>query len=143
MDIRRSSKNLFKNCTYRIGLGLDDLLRGALGDDVAAGITAFGANRWSSQLNLRTGIGLPYVPENAIFIAVSTVADIQKAIEQLPQKDQAALTAWLQSRDEPILSKQEEAALLASLDKAAGELDAGRGVPIETVRERVAKWATK
>jgi len=86
---------------------------------------------------------LPHSPENAIFIAMSTVVDIQKAIERLPQKDQAALTAWLQSRDEPILSKQEEAVLLASLDKAAAELDAGQGVPIETVRERVAKWATK
>jgi hypothetical protein len=59
---------------------------------------------------------------------MSTVAEIQKAIERLPQKDQAALTAWLQSREQPILSKQEEAALLASLDKAAAELDAGRGV---------------
>jgi len=74
---------------------------------------------------------------------VSTVGEIQKAIERLPQKDQAALTAWLQSREEPILSKREKAPLLAPLDKAAAELDAGRGVPIVTVRERVAKWATK
>ena len=81
--------------------------------------------------------------EYVIFIAMSTVADIQKAIERLPEKDQTALTAWLQSREEPILSKQQEAVLLASLDKAAAELDAGQGVPIETVREQVAKWATK
>lgn len=74
---------------------------------------------------------------------MSTVADIQKAIERLPQRDQAILAAWLQSREEPILSKQEEAALLASLDNATAELDSGRGVPIETVRERVAKWARK
>ena len=74
---------------------------------------------------------------------MSTVAEIQKAIERLTPKDQAALAAWLQSREEPILSKQEEEALLASLDKAAAELDAGRGVPIEIVRERVAKWPTK
>jgi hypothetical protein len=74
---------------------------------------------------------------------MSTVGEIQKAIERLPRKDQAALTAWLQSREEPILSKQDEAALLASVDEAATELDAGRGVPIETVRERVAKWTAK
>lgn len=74
---------------------------------------------------------------------MSTVAELQKAIERLPQRDQVALGAWLQSREEPILSKQEEAALLTSLDKAAAELDASQGVPIETVRERVAKWATK
>jgi len=37
----------------------------------------------------------------------------------------------------------EEAALLASLDRAATELDAGRGVPVERVREMVGKWLTK
>lgn len=31
----------------------------------------------------------------------------------------------------------EEAALLASLDKAAAELDAGKGVPIERLRENI------
>ncbi len=35
----------------------------------------------------------------------------------------------------------EEAALLASLDKAAAELDAGKGVPIERVREDIRDWA--
>jgi len=59
----------------------------------------------------------------AYFKAMSTVVEIQEAIEHLPQKDQAALVAWLQSRAEPILSRQEEAALSASLDKAAAELD--------------------
>ncbi len=74
---------------------------------------------------------------------MSKVVEIQNAIEELTPKEQASLMAWLQSRPEPILSKQDEAALLASLDKAAAELDAGKGVPIETVRERVAKWVTK
>ena len=35
----------------------------------------------------------------------------------------------------------EEAALLASLDKAAAELDAGKGIPIERVRENIREWA--
>jgi hypothetical protein len=35
----------------------------------------------------------------------------------------------------------EEAALLVSLDKAAAELDAGKGVPIERVRENIREWA--
>ena len=35
----------------------------------------------------------------------------------------------------------EEAALLASLDKAAAELNAGKGVPIERVREDIREWA--
>jgi hypothetical protein len=37
----------------------------------------------------------------------------------------------------------EEAALLVSLDKAAAELDAGKGVPIERVRENVREWAKR
>ncbi len=36
----------------------------------------------------------------------------------------------------------DEAALLASLDQAAAELDAGKGVPIERVREDIREWAT-
>ncbi len=36
----------------------------------------------------------------------------------------------------------EEAALLASLDKAAAELDAGKGVPIGRVREDIRDWAS-
>lgn len=35
----------------------------------------------------------------------------------------------------------EEAALLASLDKAAAELDAGKGIPVERVREDIREWA--
>lgn len=35
-----------------------------------------------------------------------------------------------------------EAALLASLDEAATELDAGKGIPIERVREDIREWAT-
>jgi ABC-type Na+ transport system ATPase subunit NatA len=35
----------------------------------------------------------------------------------------------------------EEAALLASLDKAAAELNAGKGVPIERVRENIREGA--
>jgi hypothetical protein len=71
------------------------------------------------------------------FRTMSTVVEIEEAIEHLPAKDPAALAAWLQSHEEPVLTAQEEAALLAALDKAAAELDAGRGVLIETVRERV------
>jgi hypothetical protein len=37
----------------------------------------------------------------------------------------------------------EEAALLASLDKAAAELDAGEGVPLERVREKIRGRAGK
>lgn len=82
-------------------------------------------------------------PAGGILKKMSTVIEIQEAIEKLAPKDQDALTVWLQSRPEPILSAQEEAALLAALDQAAADLDAGHGVPTQTVREQVAKWASK
>ena len=53
------------------------------------------------------------------------------------------LVAWLQSQEEPIMSQEEEAALLARLDKAAAELESGKGVPLERVREKIRGWAGK
>ncbi len=41
------------------------------------------------------------------------------------------------------MSEAEQAALLATLDKAAAELDAGKGIPIARVREDIRRWATK
>jgi hypothetical protein len=55
---------------------------------------------------------------------MSRIGEIQEAIGQLPEKEKSVLAAWLQSQDEPLLSQQEEAKLLAALDQAALELDA-------------------
>ena len=74
---------------------------------------------------------------------MSTVVEIQEAIERLSPRDRTALAAWLESQQQPRMSKDEEAALHEALDKAACELDAGIGVPIEEVRGLVAKWATR
>jgi predicted transcriptional regulator len=74
---------------------------------------------------------------------MSTITEIQKAIDRLPTKEKSALTTWLQSQEEPALSETEETALLARLDKAAAELDAGKGVPLDRVREKIRGWATK
>ena len=74
---------------------------------------------------------------------MSTIAEIQEAIGKLPAKEKSALSAWLQSQDKPVLSKSEEATLLARLDKAAAELNAGEGVPLERVREKIRGWAGK
>lgn len=76
-------------------------------------------------------------------MSVSTVAEIQEAIERLSATDRAALTAWVESQEEPAMSEREEAALLASLKKAERELESGQGVAIEEVRTRVANWATR
>ncbi|HWX16196.1 MAG TPA: hypothetical protein VNY07_06385 [Chthoniobacterales bacterium] len=72
-----------------------------------------------------------------------TITEIQKAINRLPAKEKSALTTWLQSQDEPVLLANEEAALLARLDKAAAELDAGEGVPLQRVREKIRGWSGK
>ena len=76
-------------------------------------------------------------------IDMSTITEIQAAIEKLPTNEKTALAAWLQSQEEPIMSEAEERALLARLDKAAAELDAGKGVPLERVREKIRGWAGK
>ena len=74
---------------------------------------------------------------------MSTITEIQEAIEKLPSGEKSALAAWLQSKEEPIMSEAEETVLLARLDKAAAELDAGKGVPLERVREKIRGWAGK
>jgi hypothetical protein len=74
---------------------------------------------------------------------MSTITEIQEAIEKLPANQKSALAAWLQSQEEPVMSEAEEKALLGRLDKAAAELDADRGVPLERVREKIRGWAGK
>jgi hypothetical protein len=74
---------------------------------------------------------------------MSTMTQIQEAISRLPANEKSALAAWLQSQEEPIMSREEEAALLARLDKAAVELESGKGVPLERVREKIRGWAGK
>jgi hypothetical protein len=76
-------------------------------------------------------------------LVMSTMAEIQRAIEGLPASEKKALSAWLSSQQEPEMSPQEEAALLAALDKAARQLDAGLGVPLEQARGMVQRWASK
>ncbi len=71
---------------------------------------------------------------------MSTITEIQEAINRLPATEKSALSAWLQSQEEPAMSEAEETALLASLDKAAAELDAGKGIPIARVREEIRRW---
>ena len=74
---------------------------------------------------------------------MSTMTEIQEAIGRLRAEEKSALAAWLQSQEEPLMSEAEEQVLLARLDRAAAELDAGKGVPIERVRENIRGWAGK
>jgi hypothetical protein len=74
---------------------------------------------------------------------MSTIAEIQRAIESLPREEQEALAAWMEARTEPVLTPAEEELLLARLDEASTQLDAGRGVPLEDVRVMLGRWTTK
>ncbi len=74
---------------------------------------------------------------------MSTITEIQEAIGRLPADEKSALATWLQSQEEPLMSEVEEVALLASLDKAAAQLDAGTGIPVARVREDIRRWATE
>jgi len=74
---------------------------------------------------------------------MSKLIEIQQQIERLPAQEKKALSAWLASQEIAVMSDQEEAALLANLDEAARQLDAGQGVPIDRVRRMVPLWITK
>ena len=61
---------------------------------------------------------------------MSTVAEIEEAIERLPVAERESLETWLLSRrfGFDALSAEERAELLASLDEAERDIDAGRGL---------------
>jgi len=73
---------------------------------------------------------------------VTTLAEIQDAISQLSDSEQAALVAWLASR-RTSLELQDEESLLRSIDAATRDIHAGKGVPIDEVRRRFASWVAK
>ncbi len=74
---------------------------------------------------------------------MSTLAEIQEAVAHLPGNEQQALRLWLNSQFEPELTAEEEQRLLRSLDEAAKDLAAGKGVPMDEVRKRVGSWAAR
>jgi hypothetical protein len=74
---------------------------------------------------------------------VSTIAEIQDAIEKLPPQEKEALSTWISSQEEIEMSLDEEAALLASLEKAEQQLDSGKGIPLEKARDMVRQWVSK
>ena len=74
---------------------------------------------------------------------MSTLAEIQDAVAQLPRAERRALQVWLNSQAEPEMSDEEEARLLRSLDEAILDVDAGKGVTIDDVRRHVGSWAAR
>jgi len=74
---------------------------------------------------------------------MSTLAEIQDAVAQLPRAERKALQLWLNSQAEPEMSAEEETRLLRSLDEAIRDIDAGKGVTIDEVRKQVGSWAAR
>lgn len=74
---------------------------------------------------------------------MSTVAEIEKAIDGLPTGDREALESRLLARrfGMDAMSAAERAELLASLDEAEREIDSGRGVSADELRQSVRLWA--
>lgn len=68
--------------------------------------------------------------------------EMRHKLAQLPFEEKIRMVGDLiRLRQKIKVDVSEEAVLLASLDKAAAELDAGKGVPIERVREDIREWA--
>ena len=74
---------------------------------------------------------------------MSTLAEIQDAVAQLPSAERKALQVWLNSQAEPEMSAQEEEHLLRSLDEAMRDIDAGKSASMEEVRKRIGSWAAR
>ena len=74
---------------------------------------------------------------------MSSLVEIQDAVAQLPINEKKALQLWLNSQTEPEMTAQEEQRLLRSLDEAMRDIDAGKGVSMDEVRQRVSSWAAE
>jgi hypothetical protein len=74
---------------------------------------------------------------------MNTLAEIQDAVAHLPGNERKALQLWLNSQSAPELTAQEEQRLLRSLDEAARDIDAGKGVSLDEARKRVGSWAAR
>ena len=69
---------------------------------------------------------------------MSTVTEIEAALEKLPLAAQREVAAWLESRIWP-----ETDAMLTAIDEAEQSLVKEGGVPLEEARKNLRSWITK
>lgn|GEM_PF-4252327 len=76
---------------------------------------------------------------------MSTIQEIEAALARLPAAEREAFESRLLARRFGLdaLESEEYRELLASLDEAEQEIDAGRGVTVEDLRQKIATWAGK
>jgi len=82
---------------------------------------------------------------NATLSIVSTVQEIEAAIEQLPIDERDVLESRMLARRCGLtgLSQDEEKALVASLDEAEREIDSGRQLSGDQLRDELHSWTVK
>ena len=68
---------------------------------------------------------------------MSTVQEIQEAILQLPPQDRESLRHWLDATEE------ETPEMLAAIDEGLRSLREKGVIPLEQVRQDIARWASK
>ena len=76
---------------------------------------------------------------------MSTVQEIEAALARLPAREREAFESRLIARRCGLdaLGSDEYRELLASLDEAEKEIDAGRGVSADGLRKKLTTWAGK
>lgn len=86
---------------------------------------------------------LPNAGSECLIHGMSTVAEIETAIEGLPTNEREALESRLLARRFGLdaMSEGERAELPASLDEAEREIDSGGGVSADELRRPVRSWA--
>jgi hypothetical protein len=75
--------------------------------------------------------------KNRTVLSMSTVMEIESALEKLPVDAQREVAAWLESKLWP-----ETPAMLAGIDEAERSLSEEGGVPVEEVRKNLSQWIT-
>lgn len=73
-----------------------------------------------------------------LVVVMSTVAEIESALEKLPIDMQREVAAWLEAKLWP-----ETPAMLAAIGEAERSLAEEGGIPVEEVRRNLGRWITK
>lgn len=76
---------------------------------------------------------------------MSTIQEIEAAIDCLPASEREALEARLIARryGSDALGSEEYRDLIVSLEEAEQDIDAGRSVTADELRQKLAEWAGK
>ena len=73
-----------------------------------------------------------------LIMRMSTVTEIESALEKLPVEVQREVTRWLEAKLWP-----EFPAMLTAIDEAEQSLIHEGGVPVEEARENLRQWITR